>query len=145
MKAQNPLPSCTSKGSLTFFQPLHPRTALPAQTLDRTHSDHITCSGNDIKANKGVETCRCSMKNPFKAKGHKPSRTQRAQAMVREGTRKKVGEVSSVTSSGLLLQYHKCWAPGLPSPGSISPGLFSLHHIPSSAPSTCKSWPRGPC
>ena len=42
------------------------------------------------------------MENPFKAKRHKPSRTQRAQAVVREGTRMNMGEVSSAFSTGLL-------------------------------------------
>ena len=49
------------------------------------------------------------MENSFKVKGHKPSTTQRGKAMMREGIRKKLGKVSSATSTGLLPSYHKSW------------------------------------
>ena len=46
------------------------------------------------------------MENPFIIKGYKPSRTQRTQVTVKEGM-KKVGEVGSAISTGLLPYYHK--------------------------------------
>ena len=91
-----------------------------SHTSDGTHNDHVTCSDHAMNTKIGGEKYSCSLENPFKAKGHKPSRTQRAQAMVREGKRKNMGKVSSATSTGLLPSHHQSWAPGPPSPGSTS-------------------------
>ena len=116
--------------------PLSQGQPVCSQTPDGTHSDHVTFSGKAINTQKIVETCSCSLENPFKAKRCKPSRTQRAQAMVREGKRKNVGEVCSAISTELLPSYLKSWAPGLASSGSISPDIFSPHHTSSACPST---------
>ena len=72
------------------------------QTSNGKHSDYITFSDNGIKTNKCIETYRCSTENSTKAKWHKSSRAQRTQAMVREGTRKNMGEVCSAVSKGIL-------------------------------------------
>ena len=65
-----------------------------AQTPARLHNDHVTFCGNDLKARKCMVANSCSSENPIKAKGHKPSRTQKAQPRG-EGMNKKVGEVQA--------------------------------------------------
>ena len=103
VKPQNPSLSCTMKISLTFYPPLCPRgSPICPQTPEGTHNDRVTFSDNGIKTNKCIETYRCSTENSTKAKWHKSSRAQRTQAMVREGTRKNMGEVCSAVSKGIL-------------------------------------------
>ena len=98
-----------------------------AQTPDGKHNDHVTCSGNGIKPNKPEETRCCSLENPIKTKRCKPSRTWRAQAMMREGMRKNMGGVCSAISTGFLPSCHKSWAPAPPSSDHVdSPAQISL-------------------
>ena len=123
-KQANLLPIPTSQGGPTC-----------AQTPDGKHNDHVTCSGNGIKPNKPEEACCCSLENPIKTKWCKPSRTWRAQAMMREGMRKNMGEVSSSTPTGLLPSHHKYWplGPRHSDPSaqvSLVPTLFSApYHL----------------
>ena len=121
LKQANLLPTSVPKGSPNSVQ-----------TPDGTLSDHVTSSGNGSKTNKCIETRSCSLDNPLKVKRHKPSSTWRAQAVVREGARKIMGEVGSAITSGLFPQYHKLWPPGNPPSGSTSLSLFSPHQILSS-------------
>ena len=95
--------SIESVKSLTFYKPLPKGSPTSAHTPDGTHNDHVTCSDHAMNTKIGGEKYSCSLDNPFKAKGHKPSRTQRAHPMVREGKRKNMGEVYSALSTGLLL------------------------------------------
>lgn len=89
--------------------PLSQGQPVCSQTPDGTYSDRLTFSGNSSNTKKTVETRRCSLENPFKAKRCKPSRTQKAQAMVREGKRNNVGEACSAISTELLPSYLKSW------------------------------------
>ena len=128
---KNPLSSCIFQSRLTICQPLFPRQLKLCPTHDGTHNNHVTFHDNAIKTNKWVEAQSCSSENPIKAKGHEPSRTQRAQATVRERERKNAGEVCSSISTEFLPSYLKSWAPGLTPSGSISPDIFSPHYTSS--------------
>ena len=126
--------SFSASGSNLLPTPVPRGSPISANIPDGTHNDHVTCSDDAMNSKIGGEKYSCSLENPFKAKGHKPSRTQRAQAMLREGKRKNMGEVCSATSTGLLPSYHKSWAPEPPSPRCTSPDVFSPHHVLSSEP-----------
>ena len=59
----------------------------------------VTCGGDAVKTNKRIETRGCSAKDPIKAKRHKPSRAQRAQARGKEGKRKNMDEEAISTGA----------------------------------------------
>ena len=100
--------------------PLSQGQPVCSQTPDGTYSDHVTFSGNAINTKIIVETCSCSLENPFKSKRCKTSRTQKAQATVREGERKTW--VRWVQPSLLSFSLH-----------TTNPGLQELLHLDPSA------------
>lgn len=117
----NPLP----KGSPNVPKPL------------MGQNDHVTSSGDAIKTNKCIETCRCSMENPLKAKRHKASRAQRAQAVVRRNKEGHRGLCLAISTDGSV----HTKSPGFHSPcspwGSSPPySLFIPHRSPVVHPHT---------
>lgn len=126
VKVQNPLPSYTF--NRLPYPPINPlpegSPTVPKALMGQ--NDHVTCSGNAIKTNECVETCSCSVENPFKAKRHKPSRAQRAQAAVRRHKEGQGCVCSAISPDGLVNTVN----PGLHDPrsssGSISPPYSSL-------------------
>jgi len=100
--------------------PLSQGQPVCSQTPDGTHSGHVTFSGNSINTKKIVETCSCSLENPFKAKRCKSSRTQKAK--LRWEKERERTWLRWVQPSLLSFSLH-----------ASSPGLQNLLHLDPSA------------